>query len=206
MEEQDDGNSSQEEWRPQQKRVKTDCIIHCSQQPGKIIKIDSVDKWSALVTAATKLGHDDVLKIAAETATGSYPNNLSYHKNCRSAFLLKSKRCESKSNSGEQSSESEEQSSSKSNPKQAKRRRAPRVKSSKILLPKECIFCRKVYRYKKGGSEKLKARKIGSKAAREQIKASQIQRKDPHIAHLINNYDLASAEAHYHHLCYKGQQ
>ena len=72
--------------------------------------------------------------------------------------------------------------------------------SSKLLLPKECIFCRKIYIYR--NKKKLKANKIGSVAAREATKKAQLSKQNTHIAHLLNNYDLTSAEAHYHHSCY----
>ena len=49
----------------------------------------------------------------------------------------------------------------------------------------------------------MKANKIGTIDARDSIILAQSEMKDSHIEHLINNYDLTSAEAHYHRSCYR---
>ena len=191
-----DNADSQDEWEPLAKQTKVDntCIIHCSDNPGKIVLVDSLDKWNDLVTAATNLDNENIMEIARVTPVGSIPPNVVYHKNCRNVFLLRSKRTKEKSKSKLQTSDSDQPSSSKST-------RVRRVSSSQLLLPKECIFCRKTYKYEKG--KKMKANKIGTIDARDSIILAQSEMKDSHIEHLINNYDLTSAEAHYHRSCYR---
>lgn len=138
-----ESESSQDEWEPECKLKKTEnnCIVHCSDKPGKLIPVKTLKQWNELVDAAKKLENTDVLEIQDKTPPGAIPENISYHKNCRNSFLLRSSRKQSKSN--QQSSDETSKPLSKS----PKRKRATRVASSKVLLSKECIFCRKMFIY-----------------------------------------------------------
>ena len=73
-----DNADSQDEWEPLAKQTKVDntCIIHCSDNPGKIVLVDSLDKWNDLVTAATNLDNENIMEIARVTPVGSIPPNV----------------------------------------------------------------------------------------------------------------------------------
>ena len=87
----DHDNADSQEWEPLAKQTKVDntCIIHCSDNPGKIVLVDSLDKWNDLVTAATNQDNENIMEIARVTPVGSIPPNVVYHKNCRNVFLLR---------------------------------------------------------------------------------------------------------------------
>ena len=74
----------QDEWEPQPKQKKREnaCIIHCSDNPGKVVLVDSLDKWNILVNAAEILHDDKTSKIVNElaqvTPNGLFPSNITY--------------------------------------------------------------------------------------------------------------------------------
>ena len=77
----DDSDISQDEWEPECKQAKMDnqCIIHCSNKPGKIAKVESLKQWNDLVDAAKKLDYTDILDISTKLAAGTIPKNVCYH-------------------------------------------------------------------------------------------------------------------------------
>ena len=183
----------EEEWQPEEKKQKKDnCIIHCSENGGKIVDVKCKLQWEEICNVAKTVGQEFLLDIESQSLVNGVPTNVHYHKNCRSVLMQRYKR------SKKSSSRPEDSASDNSNSKLS------RNVNSKVLLPKTCMFCGLLYinKKKKSRGEKELAHKIAGEHAREAIKNAQVVKKKEHVQHLLNNYDLVAAEAHFHYGCY----
>ena len=80
-----------EEWNSptSSKRAKKDnCIIHCSDDNGKLVCLKSYDSWKTLLNAAYIRSHEPLLNIAKALHGEEIPK-IQYHRKCRSLFTLK---------------------------------------------------------------------------------------------------------------------
>ena len=64
-----------------------DCMIHCTDDNTKLISPNSINSWQTLKKAAEVRDHEGVLNI--EVGDDQIPNNVFYHRKCRSAFTHK---------------------------------------------------------------------------------------------------------------------
>ena len=194
-----DYEDDDEDWcQPSTSRdTSNECIIHCSRDNGKLIKVTTLDKWNTLISAA-KINQHAVLMDLDATKEVTIPENVYYHKNCRSAFILQANRTEKLRkiehvvgvDSGEGS------------PDTIVRKSKRKSDSNEILMPKTCIFCTYLSKKKKDNTKEFTI-KCTDYDAPLTIKTAQKQKQSEGIAHVLANYDLIANEAHYHTSCYK---
>ena len=67
------------------------CIFKCSGVSEQIMKPESVESWQALLTAAIRLGHSNIINASVTLREDEIPD-ISFHKRCRAAFILHNKR------------------------------------------------------------------------------------------------------------------
>ena len=123
------------------------------------------------------------------------PDGVFYHRKCRSMFTLKRElnRIVAKTKQNEKASLVEESSrerraSIRSNP------------STSRVYEKECIFCGKKDKYKKGIKEGLtQAREL---RVNDSVRKAAISKQDSRILAILSR-DLVAAEGHYHRTCYR---
>ena len=66
-------------------------IFKCSDVSEQIRKPESVESWQALLTAAIRLGHSNIINASVTLREDEIPA-ISYHKSCTAAFILHNKR------------------------------------------------------------------------------------------------------------------
>ena len=123
------------------------------------------------------------------------PDGVFYHRKCRSMFTPKRElnRIVAKTKQNEKASLVEESSrdrraSIRSNP------------STSRVYEKECIFCGKKDKYKKGIKEGLtQAREL---RVNDSVRKAAISKQDSRILAILSR-DLVAAEGHYHRTCYR---
>ena len=65
------------DWKPTPKKKKVeDCVIHCSNNPGKLITVKSDKKWTEILEAAKILGDEKVIEIESKQSESSGVPNL----------------------------------------------------------------------------------------------------------------------------------
>ena len=169
-----------------------DCIIHCSNAKGKLIKVTKLAQWNSLVDAARTKKYEVLLTLEAKKVL-TFPENIYYHKNCRNTIILRAKRKE----------ESEESETLPPDDDGDTVRRSKRKSElPRVLMPKTCIFCSALYKKKKDNT-KEKSIKCRDLDAPGSINNAQEEKQSECIAHVLKNYDLLANEAHYHTSCYK---
>lgn len=138
--------------------------------------------------------HEGILSVKVDS-DNEVPDGVFYHRKCRSMFTIKRElnRIVAKTKQNEKASLVEESSrerraSIRSNP------------STSRVYEKECIFCGKKDKYKKGIKEGLtQAREL---RVNDSVRKAAISKQDSRILTILSR-DLVAAEGHYHHTCYR---
>ena len=178
------------------KRAKTEpyCLIHCTDDNGKLVSPNSLESWNTLREAGEIRKHEGILSVKVDS-DNEVPDGVFYHRKCRSMFTLKRElnRIVAKTKQNEKASLVEESSrerraSIRSNP------------STSRVYEKECIFCGKKDKYKKGIKEGLtQAREL---RVNDSVRKAAISKQDSRILAILSR-DLVAAEGHYHRTCYR---
>ena len=84
-------SDSDEEWstpKTPKRSKKSDCIIHCTDSSDVLVQPKSLESWKSLLAAATIQQHTAILEIATHLKDNEIAN-VSYHRRCRSSFMLR---------------------------------------------------------------------------------------------------------------------
>ena len=131
-------SDSDEEWstpKATKKSKTSNCIIHCTDSSDTLVQPNSLVSWKSLLAAATIQQHTAILEIASHLKDNEV-GNVSYHRRCRSSFMLR--RPPASSSSDSESCDDPMEGSSR------RRHSSPRSTPGTTILPKTCIFCQKV--------------------------------------------------------------
>lgn len=183
----------QERNNPLPKQPQVECIIHCSDDEGRLVSVKDDDSWKTLLRAAQVRNHAPVLELAKDIPEGHIPA-IHYHRKCRSIFtmkkllddiLKKDKKCAS------------------SSAKEKEFKRTPRhVPSTSRTYSPECIFCQKSTKYLKGQHTRDALVQCHQLRADAKIRGAAQKKMDGRILALVSR-DLVAAEGHYHRSCYR---
>ncbi len=170
---------------PKRPRVSVDCIIHCTNDNGKLVSPQSVESWNTLVRAARIRKHGPILQLAEETAEGDIPE-VYYHRRCRSSFTLKKK-----------SPDSVQAEASKSESIPARGTSTRAVPSTSRNYAAKCIFCDKTSKY----ARKQNIREPLELMAVAKVRNVETKKLDSKILAIVSR-DIVAAEVDYHRSCY----
>jgi len=166
---------------------KMSCVIHCTNDDSKLVQSKDYDSWKSLVNAAIIRQHRGILEIADNLVSGTWPDNIFYHRNCRAKFTMKRLLDEISSSSVDEEvvrRSSRESSSTKS-----------------AVFKKSCIFCHKKKYIKKSNTlEQLRC--CSQLRVNSSIEEAAKVKNDTNILSIIVD-DLVAKEAWYHHSCYR---
>ena len=178
------------------KRAKTEpyCLIHCTDDNGKLVSPNSLESWNTLREAGEIRKHEGILSVKVDS-DNEVPDGVFYHRKCRSMFTVKrelnsivAKAKQNEKASLVEESSQERRASIRSNP------------STSRVYEKECIFCGKKDKYKKGIKEGLtQAREL---RVNDSVRKAAISKQDSRILAILSR-DLVAAEGHYHRTCYR---
>ena len=141
-----------------------------------------------------------ILKIAEQLDDNVFPK-IKYHRKCRQICTMKSSLQKIVNDDGGSKQELEGESSNSKVSRKSLRGRSETSASSHIL-PKVCIFCEKVSRYKKGKSRETLVESCELRAGKT-VKAAANQKCDQRILSKTSNELHTSDRAMYHMSCYK---
>lgn len=75
---------------PSKKRIKHQCIIHCTSDNGELVSPKDLESWRTLLKAAQIRKYEPILNITCETSINvEIPPDVFYHRKCRSIFTMK---------------------------------------------------------------------------------------------------------------------
>jgi len=120
------------------------CLIHCTNgNSQQLVECRDLESWVTLVNAAKIRDHEAVLKIARCQPEGTFPKNITYHRDCRAKFTMK-RTLESISGA------------SSSNDQSVRRSSREGMEKGRVFA-KVCLFCqKKKYAKKSRTLEKLR--------------------------------------------------
>ena len=172
-----------------QKRPRTNCIIHCSDDDSdSLVSPQDRDSWNTLLRAAEIRQHGPLLELAKGLEKGTIPQEL-YHRKCRSIFTMK-KALDSILSKGATSVA------------QATTRLPMDAPSSSAVYDRICIFFNKSSKYLKGQNTRESLVQCVEVRADDTIRNAATKKRDQRILALVSR-DLVAAEGHYHTSCYK---
>ena len=190
----DTGDSNEGAGSLPPKRLRLECIIHCSDDnTDKLVSLQNIDSWRTLLRAAEIQKHIPVLELAQDLPDGQIPT-IWYHRKCRSLFTMK-KRLDgilAKEQSGD--SEPTQDKGSVRSPRQG-----PSIART---YDAECIFCQKTNKYTKGQRSRENLVQCRELRADAKIRGAATKKMDIRILAIVSR-DIVAAEGHYHRSCYR---
>lgn len=188
--------------RGTKRRKKTEetrvCLIHCTSDSSSLVRVRDIESWETLLRAAQIRNHEGLIEISENISVGEVPD-ITYHRQCRSEFTMKSKLDAILKRECINDTEPQIMYSST-------RTRTPlnlMAGFSSPLLSPVCIFCDKINKYKSGTKTREPLVKCVEKRAEETIKARATEKEDSKLLGLLSTRDLIAAEAQYHFSCYR---
>ena len=190
----DTGDSNEGAGSLPPKRLRLECIIHCSDDnTDKLVSLQNIDSWRTLLRAAEIQKHIPVLELAQDLPDGQIPT-IWYHRKCRSLFTMK-KRLDgilAKEQSGD--SEPTQDKGSVRSPRQG-----PSIART---YDAECIFCQNTNKYTKGQMSRENLVQCRELRADAKIRGAATKKMDIRILAIVSR-DIVAAEGHYHRSCYR---
>lgn len=68
-------------------RIEPYCMIHCTDDCTQLVTPNSLESWKTLKRAGEIRNHEGILSVQVED--GQIPNEIWYHRKCRSIFTHK---------------------------------------------------------------------------------------------------------------------
>ena len=178
------------------KQIPPTCIIHYESTKlslsEKLIKPFNYDSWTTLLEAARLRNHIPLLRIGELNRDSECVPDVSYHRQCRSMFIMKRElealRAQHEGNSSDPVSES--------------RRQSKRQKTSQsTVYEKVCIFCQKTRYIKRSHTREPLILAVDPRSDKT-LRDIATTRQDTHIL-AITSREIVAVEAHYYRQCYR---
>ena len=170
------------------------CIIHCTDSCEQLVTLTKLDTWLKLKEAATLRQHP-LMETKADSRS-KIPENLLYHRKCYQRFTMK-REIDKLRLQHEMIQSRVDEMETDFDDAEEPQRRSKRVCSDSIILPYECIFCKR--RKTKNRQEEKMVQCIDERARDLIIECA--KRKGNFYVLSIPN--LISNEAKYHKSCYQ---
>ena len=171
-------------------------MIHFSDDDGALVSPNSVESWETLKKAAEIRQHEGILNVKV-TSPDEIPDGVFYHRKCRSIFTMK--RDLEKIIAAERERNKHEEPREGMGERRASIRGNP---SASRIYEKECIFCGKKDKHKRGSKSRESLTQVRQFRTDVTVRnAAEIKNGTKVIA--ILSRELVATEAHYHRTCYR---